>query len=114
MYHRKYTKDIFLSISLVTYQSDLRKVFENVAYTFINTGIVKFDWLFTKPITLRAIVKLTPSGGTILRITNIKNRQIAYREAKKYMLHSKSKNGSQKNELTLHEEVEGTTDNTSI
>ncbi|WP_424161158.1 hypothetical protein ACPA1T_14480 [Bacillus amyloliquefaciens] len=33
------------------------------------------------------------------------------REAKRYTLHSKSSNGSQQNELTLDEEVEGTTDN---
>lgn len=32
-------------------------------------------------------------------------------EAKKYTLHSKSGNGNQQNELTLDEEVEGTTDN---
>lgn len=30
-------------------------------------------------------------------------------EAKKYTLHTKGNNGSQQNELTLDEEVEGTT-----
>ncbi|QBJ66105.1 hypothetical protein C3496_06545 [Bacillus anthracis] len=128
LYHRKYTKDNFLyQLVWLLSNQDLRRVFENVAYTFINMGIVKFDWLFTKPITIRAIVKLTSTGGTILRVTNVKNKQIPYSEisfshpeivhtektgeAKKYTLHSKSNNGSQQNELTLDEEVEGATDN---
>lgn len=128
LYHRKYTKDNFLyQLVWLLSNQDLRRVFENVAYAFINTGIVKFDWLFTKPITIKAIVKPTSNGGTILRITNVKNKQIPYSEisfsypeivqteksgeAKKYTLHSKSSNGSQQNELTLDEEVEGTTDN---
>lgn len=128
LYHRKYTKDNFLyQLVWLLSNQDLRRVFENVAYTFINTEIVKFDWLFTKPITIKAIVRTTSTGGTILRITNVKNKQIPYSEisfshpeivqteksgeAKKYTLHSKSSNGSQQNELTLDEEVEGTTDN---
>ena len=98
-----------------------------MAYTFINTGIVKFDWLFTKPITIKAIVKLSSNGGTILRITNFKNKQIPYSEisfshpeilqaeksgeAKKYTLHSKTDNVGQQSELTLDEEVDGATDN---
>lgn len=127
-YHRKYTKDNFLyQLVWLLSNQDLRRKFENVAYTFINTGIVKFDWLFTKPITIKAIVKLSSNGGTILRITNVKNKQIPYREisfshpeivqveksgeAKKYTLHSKVRNSSQHNELTLDEKVEGTTDN---
>ncbi|MEC1158168.1 hypothetical protein [Cytobacillus horneckiae] len=128
LFHRKYTKDNFLyQLVWLFSNQDLRRVFENVAYTFINTGIVKFDWLFTKPITIKAIVKPTSNGGTILRITNVKNKQIPYSEisfshpeilqteksgeAKKYTLNSKSNNGSQQNELTLDEEVEGATDN---
>ncbi|WP_226530352.1 Tn7-like element transposition protein TnsE [Metabacillus niabensis] len=128
LYHRKYTKDNFLyQLVWLLSNQDLRRVFENVAYTFINTGIVKFDWLFTKPITIKAIVKLSSNGGTILRITNVKNKQIPYSEisfshpeiiqteksgeAKKYTLHSQNSNGSQQNELALDEDVEGTTDN---
>lgn len=128
LYHRKYTKDNFLyQLVWLLSNQDLRRVFENVAYTFINTGIVKFDWLFTKPITIKAIVKPSSTGGTILRITNVKNKRIPYSEisfshpeivqteksgeAKKYTLHNKSGNGSQQNQLTLDEEVEGTTDN---
>lgn len=128
LYHRKYTKDNFLyQLVWLLANQDLRRVFENVAYTFINTGILKFDWLFTKPITIKAIVKPSSNGGTILRITNVKNKQIPYSEisfshpeivqteklgeAKKYTLNGKSSNGNQQNELTLDEEVEGTTDN---
>lgn len=128
LYHRKYTKDNFLyQLVWLLSNQDLRRIFEKVAYTFINTGIVKFDWLFTKPITIKAIVKPSSNGGTILRITNVKNKQIPYSEisfshpeilqteksgeGKKYTLHSKGNNGSQQNELTLDKEVEGTTDN---
>ncbi|MED3825863.1 Tn7-like element transposition protein TnsE [Priestia flexa] len=128
LYHRKYTKDNFLyQLVWLLSNQDLRRVFENVAYTFINTEILKFDWLFTESVTIKAIVKPTSTGGTILRITNVKNKQIPYSEisfshpeivqteksgeAKKYTLHSKSSNSSQQNELTLDEEVEGTTDN---
>jgi hypothetical protein len=128
LYHRKYTKDTFLyQLVWLLSNQDLRRVFENVDYTFMNTGILTFDWLFTQPITIKAIVKPSSTGGTILRITNVKNKRILYDEisfthpeivqteksgeAKKYTLHSKSGNGNQQNELTLDEEVEGTTDN---
>ncbi|MGC4378317.1 Tn7-like element transposition protein TnsE [Fictibacillus sp. Mic-4] len=126
-YHGKYTQDNFLyQLVWLLSNPDLRRVFENVAFTFINTGILKFNWLFTQPITIKAIVKSTSTGGTILGITNVKNKHIPYNEisfthpeilhteksgeAKKYTLHSKSRNGSQQNELTLDEEVEGTID----
>ncbi|MEE6132825.1 Tn7-like element transposition protein TnsE [Priestia sp. GS2] len=128
LYHRKYTKDNFLyQLVWLLSNQGLRRIFENVSYTFINTGFVKFDWLFSKPITIKAIVKPSSNGGTILRITNVRNKQILYNEisfshpeivqtersgeAKKYTLHCKSGNGSQQNELTLDEEVEGTTNN---
>lgn len=128
LYHRKYTKDNYLyQLVWLLSNQDLKRVFENVAYAFINTGILKFDWLFTQSITIKAIVKSSSHGGTILRITNVKNKRIPYSEisfshpeivqteksgeAKKYTLHSKSGNGSRQNELTLDEEVEGTTDN---
>lgn len=128
LYHRKYTQDNFLyQLVWLLSNQDLRRVFENVAFTFINTGILKFDWLFTQPLTIKAIVKPSSTGGTILRITNVKNKHIPYSEisfthpeilqtvksgeAKKYTLHSKLGNGGQQNELTLDEEVEGTTDN---
>lgn len=127
-YHRKYTKDNFLyQLIWLLSNQDLRSIFENIAYTFFNTGVVKFDWLFKQPITIRAIVKPNIAGDTILRIISIKNKKIPYQEisfthpeivqseksseVKKYTIHNKSSNASEREELTLDEEVEGTTDN---
>ena len=80
-YHRKYTKDsyLFQLVWLLT-NSDLRQVFENTAYTFINTGVLQFDWLFKQPITVTAVVKSSVAGGTILRIKSVKNKKIPYKE----------------------------------
>ena len=58
---------------------DLRQVFENTAYTFINTGVLQFDWLFKQPITVTAVVKSSVAGGTILRIKSVKNKN-SYKE----------------------------------
>ena len=126
-YHRKYTKDFYLFqlVWLLT-NSDLRQVFENTAYTFINTGILQFDWLFKQPITVTAVVKSSVAGGTILRIKSVKNKKIPYKEisfthpeivqneraseAKKYTFHSKQNDGIDEPEMNLDEEAEGTTD----
>ncbi|MEC1180494.1 Tn7-like element transposition protein TnsE [Metasolibacillus meyeri] len=131
-YHRKYTQSNFLYqlVWLLTNQ-DLRNVFENVAYIFNNTGILKFDWSFKQPITIKAVVKPNANGGTVLRVSNVKNKHIPYsevffshpeivrseksKEAKKYTLHTKKKNlNGQQEELMLDEEIEGTTDNFDI
>ncbi|GLC89704.1 Tn7-like element transposition protein TnsE [Lysinibacillus piscis] len=131
-YHRKYTQSSFLYqlVWLLTNQ-DLRNVFENVAYIFNNTGILKFDWSFKQPITIKAVVKPNANGGTVLRVSNVKNKHIPYsevffshpeivrseksKEAKKYTLHTKKKNlNGQQEELMLDEEIEGTTDNFDI
>lgn len=127
-YHRKYTQSNFLYklVWLLTNQ-DLRNVFENVAYTFNNTGILKFDWSFKQPITIRAVVKPNMNGGTVLRVSNVKNKHILYseiffshpelvqseksKEAKKYTVNAKNNLSYQQEELTLDEEIEGTTDN---
>ncbi|MGY2611206.1 Tn7-like element transposition protein TnsE [Bacillus pretiosus] len=126
-YHRKYTKDsyLFQLVWLLT-NSDLRQVFENTAYTFINTGVLRFDWLFKQPITVTAVVKSSVAGGTILRIKSVKNKKIPYKEisfthpeivqnertseAKKYAFHSKRNDGIGDPEMKLDEEAEGTTD----
>ncbi|EEL84723.1 TPA: hypothetical protein QFT21_003735 [Bacillus paranthracis] len=126
-YHRKYTKDsyLFQLVWLLT-NSDLRQVFENTAYTFINTGVLQFDWLFKQPITVTAVVKSSVAGGTILRIKSVKNKKIPYKEisfthpeimqnertseAKKYAFHSKQNDGIGEPEMKLDEEAEGTTD----
>ena len=101
-------------------------MFENTAYTFINTGVLRFDWLFKQPITVTAIVKSSVAGGTILRIKSVKNKKTLYKEisfthpeimqnertseAKKYAFHSKQNDGIGEPEMKLDEEVEGTTD----
>ncbi|WP_238536201.1 hypothetical protein [Ureibacillus thermosphaericus] len=94
LYHRKYTKVNFLyQLVWLLSNQDLRRVFENAAYTFINTGILRFDWLFTQPITIKAIVKPSSTGGTILRITNVKNKRIPYtvRTQKLYKLRNQER-----------------------
>ncbi|WP_368500717.1 Tn7-like element transposition protein TnsE [Bacillus sp. HSTU-bmb18] len=126
-YHRKYTKDpyLFQLVWLLT-NSDLRQVFKNTAYTFINTGALQFDWLFKQPITVTAVEKSSLAGGTILRIKSVKNKKIPYKEisftypeimqnertseAKKYAFHSKQNDGIGQSEMKLDEEAEGTTD----
>ncbi|MCE3327116.1 hypothetical protein LB324_15380, partial [Staphylococcus aureus] len=54
---------------------DLRKTFENIAYTFLNTGELKFEWLFKQPISIKAVVK---TGGIILRVNEVKKKEIPF------------------------------------
>lgn len=126
-YHRKYTKDsyLFQLVWLLT-NSDLRQVFENTAYTFINTGVLRFDWLFKQPITVTAGVKSSLVGGTILRIKSVKNKKIPYKEisfthpeivqnersseAKKYTVHPKQNDSTNESGMELDEKADGTTD----
>ncbi|WP_230584333.1 hypothetical protein [Lysinibacillus sphaericus] len=126
-YNRKYTQSDFLYqlVWLITNQ-DVRNIFENVAYTFNNTGILKFDWSFKQSITIKAIVKPNANGGTILRVISVKNKHISYgeisfehpevvqseksNEPKKYTLHNKKQLSGQQDELLLDEEMEGTID----
>ncbi|WDV06734.1 Tn7-like element transposition protein TnsE [Lysinibacillus irui] len=127
-YHRKYTQSNYLCqlVWLLT-NKDLRNVFENVAYTFNNSGNLNFDWSIRQPITIKAIVKPNATGGTVLRVVSMKNKQIPYseisfehpevvqsersNEPKKYTLHTKKNIDNQQEELMLDEKVEGTTDN---
>lgn len=126
-YHLKYTQDAYLfQLVWLLSNSDLRQVFENVAYAFHRTRILKFDWLFKQAITIKAIVKPNSNGGTILRITGVKNKKIPSdeisfthpelmkseksNEAKKYTYSIRKKSGDQQNDFMLDEEVEGTTD----
>ncbi|MEX3748289.1 MULTISPECIES: Tn7-like element transposition protein TnsE [Lysinibacillus] len=131
LYHRKYTQSTFLYqlVWLLTNQ-DLRNVFENVAYKFIDTGILNFHWSFRQSITMKAIVKPNANGGTVLRVMSVKNKIIPYseitfqhpelgqseksNEPKKYTLRTKKNLNSQQDELLLDEEIEGTTDDFDI
>ncbi|KIL74126.1 Tn7-like element transposition protein TnsE [Bacillus badius] len=126
LYDQKYTKGNFLyQLAWLLSKPDLRHVFENTAYTFMNNGTLKFDWTLTQPITIKAIVKPSTIGCTVLRITAVKNKIIPYddiiidhpafaqsqktSEAKKYTIHSKNSNNTAQDELTLDEQAEGTT-----
>ncbi|MFD2868961.1 Tn7-like element transposition protein TnsE [Kurthia populi] len=131
IYNIKYTKTVFLYqlVWLLT-NRDLRSVFENVAYMFNHKGSLQFDWSFTQPITIRAIVRPNASGGTVLRVISVKNKYISYKEityehpdiaqstkaneAKKYTLQTKNKLTGQQDEMILDEEIEGTTDNFDV
>lgn len=131
LYHRKYTQSNFLYqlVWLLTNQ-DLRNVFENVAYTFNNTDILDFDWSFRQPITIKAIVKPNPNGGTVLRVVSVKDKLIPCSEItfehpevapsekstepKKYTLHTRKNLNGQHDELLLNEEIEGATDDFDI
>jgi hypothetical protein len=125
-YDLKYTKQEFLFqlIWLLSHQ-DLRQTFENVAFNFISTGILKFDWTFKQPIIIRALVKPSQYGSTVLRVVSVRNKNLMYNEilfshpelqeqkksneAKKYTFYTKSKsNGT--DDITLNEEVDGSTD----
>lgn len=130
-YHTKYTQSNFLYqlVWLLTNQ-DLRNVFENVAFTFNNTGILKFDWSFIQPISIKAIVRPNVNGGTILRVVSVKNKHIPYNEIsfehpeviqsekssepKKYTLHNKKKLSGPQDELLLDEEMQGTSDDFDV
>lgn len=127
LYNIKYTKTAFLYqlVWLLT-NRDLRSVFENVAYIFNNKGILQFDWSFTQPITIRAIVKPHASGGTVLRVVSVKTKQIPYKEItyehpgtaqstkanepKRYTLQTKKNLTGQQDEMILDEEIGGATD----
>lgn len=127
LYDQKYTKGNFIyQLAWLLSKSDLKSVFENTAYTFMNTGTLKFDWTLTQPITIKAIVKPSTIGWTVLRITAVKNKIIPYNDiiinhpafaqsqrtskAKKYTIQSKKSNKNGQDELMLDEQAEGTTD----
>lgn len=131
LYNIKYTKIAFLYqlVWLLT-NHDLRSVFENVAYTFNQKKSLQFDWSFTKPITIQAIVKPNALGGTVLRVKSVKNKQIPYKEItyehpkiaqstkaddpKKYTLQTKKNLTGQQDEMILDEEIKGTTDDFDV
>ncbi|GEK30508.1 hypothetical protein KZO01_08170 [Kurthia zopfii] len=125
-YNLKYTKKSFLyQLVWLLGNRDLRRTFENIAYTFLNTGELKFDWLFQQPISIKAIVKITSNGGTILRVTEVKDKEIPFEiisfshpevsksektnEPKKYTMHE-LKSSAEEKEKMIDETVEGATE----
>ncbi|HJV17380.1 MAG TPA: hypothetical protein VJ546_08370, partial [Bacillales bacterium] len=125
-YELKYTKQEFLfQLVWLLSNQDLRQTFENIAFNFISTGILKFDWTFMQNITIRALVKPNQYGNIVLRVVSVKNKNLPYNEitfshpelqdheksneAKKYAFHTKG-NSQGTEDIILNEEVDGTTD----
>lgn len=49
----------------------------NIGYTFVNTGLLKFEWTLKQPIVIKAIIKRRENSNLILRILSVKNKMIS-------------------------------------
>ncbi|WP_335870914.1 Tn7-like element transposition protein TnsE [Bacillus sp. 2205SS5-2] len=125
-YELKYTKTAFVYqlVWLLT-NRDLRQVYENIAFTWLQEKALRFEWTFTQPITITARVKEKNNTFTILQIVNVKNKDIPYKyisishpeiqdqeksnEAKKYTYRSLNKQGDEEG-FTLDEQLDGSTE----
>ncbi|MFE4077252.1 Tn7-like element transposition protein TnsE [Peribacillus sp. YIM B13477] len=125
-YELKYTKTAFVYqlVWLLT-NRDLRQVYENIAFTWLQEKTLKFEWSFTQPITVTARIKEKNNTCTVLQIVNVKNKHIPYEhisishpeiqdqeksnEAKKYTYRSLNKKDDEEG-LTLDEQVDGSTE----
>lgn len=126
LYELKYTKTAFIYqlVWLLT-NRDLRQIYENIAFTWLQKQILKFEWNFTQPITITARVKEKNNTWTVLQIVNVKNKRIPYenisishpeiqdkeksKESKKYTYRSLNKNGDEEG-FTLDEQLDGSTE----
>lgn len=104
---------------------DIRQVYENIAFTWLQEKTLRFEWTFTQPITITARVKEKNNTYTILQIVNVKNKDIPYqyisishpeiqdqeksKETKKYTYRSLKKQGD-KEGFTLDEQLDGSTE----
>jgi len=127
LYGLKYTKTAFVYqlVWLLT-NRDLRQVYESLAFTWLQTNTLKFEWDFVQPINITARVKENNNTWTVLQIVSIKNKHIPYgnisishpeiqnaeksREAKKYTYYSLNKNEKGKESFTLDEQADGSTE----
>ncbi|PPA83581.1 hypothetical protein C4A75_14645 [Brevibacillus laterosporus] len=125
-YELKYTKPTFIYqlVWLLT-NRDLRQAYENIAFTWLQERILKFEWSFTQPITITARVKEKNNTCTVLQIVNVKNKDIPYQhisishpeiqdqeksnEAKKYTYRSLNRQGDEEG-FTLDEQLDGSTE----
>ncbi|WP_303868675.1 Tn7-like element transposition protein TnsE [Acetobacterium wieringae] len=123
-YEYKYTRNSFIyQLTWLLTNDDVLQMFENLAFTWLQNGILKFDWDFKQEIKIKARVKENESYITILQIVNVENMHIPVNEilfshphlrkqensdeAKKYTYN----NLNDKNEdLLLNEEVDGATE----
>ncbi|WP_242282363.1 Tn7-like element transposition protein TnsE [Bacillus cereus group sp. BfR-BA-01346] len=125
-YEKKYTKAPFVyQLAWLLTNPDLRRAFENISFTWIQERVLKFEWAFTKPITVTARVKENNNSWTVLQIVNVKNKYIPYdnisishpeiqnreksNEAKEITYHKQNQKGNQE-EFTLDEQVDGATE----
>ncbi|MGA5662674.1 Tn7-like element transposition protein TnsE [Bacillus bombysepticus] len=125
-YEKKYTKAPFVyQLAWLLTNSDLRRVFENISFTWLQEKVLKFEWAFTKPIIITARVKESNNSWTVLQIVNVKNKHIPYdnilishpkiqdreksNQAKKITYYRKNPK-SNREELTLNEQVDGATE----
>ncbi|MGY1423458.1 Tn7-like element transposition protein TnsE [Bacillus cereus] len=125
-YEKKYTKTLFFyQLAWLLTNPDLRQVFENISFTWLQQQVLKFEWTFTDPITITARIKESNNSWTVLQIVNVKNKHIPYDnisishpeiqeraksdEAKKITYHKQNKKDGEE-ELTLDEQVDGSTE----
>ncbi|HDX9578515.1 TPA: hypothetical protein ROX88_002053 [Bacillus pseudomycoides] len=124
-YEKKYTNAPFVyQLAWLLTNPDLRRVFENISFTWLQQQVLKFEWIFTKPITVTARIKESNNSWTVLQIVNVKNKHIPYDnisiahpeiqdreksdEAKKIAYHKQNKKDGEEG-LTLDEQVDGST-----
>lgn len=125
-YELKYTKPTFIYqlVWLLT-NRDIRQIYENIAFTWLQERTLKFEWSFTQPITITVRVKEKNNTCTVLQIVNVKNKDIPYRhisishpeiqdqkksdEAKKYTYNSLNRQSDEEG-FTLDEQLDGSTE----
>ncbi|MDQ0270653.1 Tn7-like element transposition protein TnsE [Cytobacillus purgationiresistens] len=126
LYELKYSRIEFIYqlVWLLT-NHDLRQVYENIAFNWLQEKTLKFEWSFTQPITITARIKEKNNTCTVLQIVNVKNKHIPYQhisishpkiqdreksnEAKKYTYRSINKKDDEEG-LTIDEQVDGSTE----
>lgn len=78
-YEKKYTKKDFLfQLLWIITNSDVRSLYMNIGYEFVNTGKLKFEWMINQPIVIKAVIKKRASSNLILRILSVRNKKIPY------------------------------------
>jgi hypothetical protein len=125
-YELKYTKTTFIyQLAWLLTNSDIRQVYENIAFTWLQEKTLKFEWDFTQPITIIARVKEKNNTCTVLQVVNVKNKYIPYEhisishpeildreksnEAKKFTYRLLNKKNDEDG-LTLDEQAGGSTE----
>src|SRR5699024_1267080 len=80
LYGLKYTKTAFVyQLAWLLTNRDLRQVYESLAFTWLQTNTLKFEWDFVQPINITARVKENNNTRTVLQIVSINNKHIPYR-----------------------------------